>query len=338
MTSDDFTRSVSRRQLLAVSGAAVGSAALGVVPTTISSADESAAIEYVDAELAAAPVEGDYDESYCRVGSTLASELGVDEGMQLRVAADDPASGVDFSEKLFTVTDVVADDTGRITARRSDLDAIGASHGDAGRASATVPHPAYDDESEADEHDEFVESVTNEHLAGSSDVVALAPHGTYIEAGTGRQAAHVASEFEIPGWACYGYNDGGGAYRRWHVTSTEIEPRSFPMLNEIASHHYDAAIAFHGQSDDHVTVGGAAADLRRAVGSALLEEFDDEDLTVEVVDDGENAGVSPDNVVNAITCDDESGVQIEQPSVVRDDEVVASRLAETVVQTVLSEL
>lgn len=335
MTSDDTTRSVSRRRLLAASGAVAGSAALGVVPTTISSADDPAAIEYVDAELAAAPVDGDYDERYCTVESSLASDLGVEEDMQLRVAADDPATGVEFSEMLFTVTDVVADEPGRIAARRRDLEAIGASDGDAGRASATVPHPEYDDESEANEHDEFVESVTNEDLGGPSDVVALAPHGTYIEAGTGRQAEHVASEFGIPGWACYGYNDGGGAYRRWHVTSTEIDARSFPGLDEVARGHYEAAISFHGQSDDHVTVGGAAEELRRAVGAALREEFGG-DVTVEVVDDGENAGVSPDNVVNAITCDGESGVQIEQPASIRNDEADANRLAETVAETVLS--
>lgn len=336
VTSDDGTPAVSRRRLLAVSGGVIGSAAVGVGPSVVTTADETSAISYLDAELVETEVAGAYDESYCAVDSSLAADLGVSEGMQLRVSADDPEAGVEYSEKLFTVADVVSDGLDGIGAAEAELTDIGADDGSSAGVSATVPHPEYDTRAEADAHDEFVESVTNESEAADSDVLLLGPHGKYIERGSGKQVERVASEYGLPGWVCYGFNSGGGAKARWHVTSTEIDPRSFPKLDEVADEHFEAVVAFHGQTDDEVTVGGAYEELRGPVGEALRTAYDEEeiDVPVEVVDGGENAGVSSDNVVNGLSCDGESGVQIEQPIDVRENQEYADVTAKTVVETV----
>ena len=51
-------------------------------------------------------------------------------------------------------------------------------------------------------------------------------------------------------WRCKGWGPNGGAFARWHITSTDIDPASFPLLATVASRRFARAVAFHGFDDE----------------------------------------------------------------------------------------
>lgn len=157
----------------------------------------------------------------------------------------------------------------------------------------------------------FVERLRDD---GSGDLVALAPHGGHVEFATAEQAGYLAELAGGVAWRCLGFWPGGGAFDRWHVTSNDLHPDSFPGLSTIAGRGFDRAVAFHGWGRDGVGVGGLApravrARVRDAVADALPGEV--EVFLVE----GSCDGSSPENVVNRLAAD--GGVQLEQALDVR---------------------
>jgi phage replication-related protein YjqB (UPF0714/DUF867 family) len=240
------------------------------------------------------------DGEICRLTPILASSVGTSEGQQVRLRYDG-------SPAVFTV-DVDAEREPAVNeAGRDRLGAVGESFGV--DINATVVHPSKD-ETTAAESGGFVERLVD---PGSDELVVLAPHGGYIEYGTDEQARHVGGRLDVPAWYCAGWWPGGGAFDRWHVGSTAIHPASFPRLAEVSNRSFDAAVSFHGWSEDHIAVGGAAPlDRRRAVrdgiASAVGDAFDVRPATDEYRD-----GNHPDNIVNWLSASGRDGVQIEQP-------------------------
>ena len=53
-----------------------------------------------------------------------------------------------------------------------------------------------------------------------------------------------------------GFKQGGGAYDRWHITSTDINEESFPKLKSIIGRHFEYSVAFHGWDNDSICIGG----------------------------------------------------------------------------------
>ncbi len=175
-------------------------------------------------------------------------------------------------------------------------------------------------DAEAMEKNEFVERLVDDgHNTG---LIVLAPHGGAIEANTDRQAVRVRTklaQFEPSSWICKGWKAGGGAYERWHVTSTAISPRSFPRLATIANRGFAHAVSFHGMKSGGVLIGGnAPLVLKKKLRQAIIAAIEDPDVSVAVATamDQYN-GDSPDNIVNWLTEDGEGGIQIEQDMYVR---------------------
>ena len=109
--------------------------------------------------------------------------------------------------------------------------------------------------------DEYAEFLTDDGV--STSLVAVAPHGGWIEVHTDSQAELVQSLLAGKGasaWICRGYRSGGGAFNRWHITSTALSRNSFPGLDAIADRGFAYAVSFHGMSYEGVLVGGAAPD------------------------------------------------------------------------------
>ncbi|MCX4247794.1 hypothetical protein [Paraliomyxa miuraensis] len=82
-----------------------------------------------------------------------------------------------------------------------------------------------------------------------------------IELHTHKQAERITTTLAAKGvssWICKGYRQGGGAYARWHITSTDLSPNSFPGLDAIATRGFAYAVSFHGMSSEGVLVGGGA--------------------------------------------------------------------------------
>ena len=93
------------------------------------------------------------------------------------------------------------------------------------------------------------------------------PHGGDIEEHTDEQANGwpSVSARSWPARAGKGWRPGGGASVRWHITSTDLNPVCFPLLNSVMSRRFAHAVAFHGYNDE----GGHRRDgARRSEGAA----------------------------------------------------------------------
>lgn len=170
-------------------------------------------------------------------------------------------------------------------------------------------------DAEAEAQSEFVERLVDD--GSNTGLIVLAPHGGAIEIHTDAQAEQVQASLaglDASSWLCKGWRQGGGAYERWHVTSTAIHPASFPKLAEIAGRGFAYAVAFHGMSAGGVLIGGGGPlSLKQALRQAIAAAIDDSALAVDIADatDVYN-GDSPDNLVNWLTLGGLGGIQIEQ--------------------------
>lgn len=143
------------------------------------------------------------------------------------------------------------------------------------------------------------------------------PHGGEIEAGTAEQAERLAEGLGGTAWVCRGTWDGWEAFDRWHITANDLHPGSFPALGRIANRGFDRAVSFHAWLRSGVGVGGAAPKrlqetVRDAIGAAVGD-----DVPVFLVDDPAYRGDRPENVVNWLTADGTSGIQLEQGGIAR---------------------
>ena len=177
-----------------------------------------------------------------------------------------------------------------------------------------VPHPTLSDE-EAQACSEFVERLDDDGC--QQGLVALAPHGGFIERHTDQQAERVRSLLGggcASAWRCKGFKAGGGALERWHITATEIHEASFPLLRTIVTRGFVHAVAFHGFDKDDVLVGGAAPPaLKEEIATELRKALHGSGILVRVADASDNLdGDNPCNIVNRLTAGGANGVQIEQ--------------------------
>ena len=86
--------------------------------------------------------------------------------------------------------------------------------------------------SRAQAEGEFIERLRDD--GRQSRLIAIAPHGGEIELNTDRQAERLRSRLGLrvaSAWRCKGWDRDGGAFERWHITSTEINEASFPRLD-----------------------------------------------------------------------------------------------------------
>jgi phage replication-related protein YjqB (UPF0714/DUF867 family) len=115
-------------------------------------------------------------------------------------------------------------------------------------------------DADAEAYSEFVE-----HLADNDynrELVVIAPHGGFIEEHTDTQVQYLAEQLPfkvVSTWICKGFNkkEDGGAFNRWHITSTDISEESFPKLKTIYGRQFKYAIAFHGWGGDSICIGGS---------------------------------------------------------------------------------
>jgi phage replication-related protein YjqB (UPF0714/DUF867 family) len=176
-------------------------------------------------------------------------------------------------------------------------------------------------DAQAEVQSEFVERLIDD--GSSTGLIAIAPHGGWIEAHTDEQAALVRSLLAGKGassWICKGYKQGGGAYDRWHITSTDISRRSFPGLDTVADRDFAYAVSFHGTSHEIVLIGGSAPiEVKQLIQSAIADAVAGSDIEVSIASAADlYGGDAPENVVNWLTAGGQGGVQIEQSMHARD--------------------
>lgn len=154
-------------------------------------------------------------------------------------------------------------------------------------------------------------------VEGHDGLAIVAPHGGEIEAYTDVQAERLADRLGATAWVCRGTWSGWEAFDRWHITANAVHPASFPALGRIADRGFDRAVSFHAWLQSGVGVGGAAPEsVREAVRDAIADAVDGE-YDVFLVEDPKYRGDRPENVVNWLTADGQSGIQLEQGGQVR---------------------
>jgi phage replication-related protein YjqB (UPF0714/DUF867 family) len=154
----------------------------------------------------------------------------------------------------------------------------------------------------------------------------IAPHGGKIEEPTDAQATEVFSQMQAAGfpaslWVCKGFGDKfKGAFDRWHITSTDIHPASFPLLGSLMSRRFFYGVAFHGfgrrDGEADVYIGGAGpprlkAAVHRAINRLGLP------LRVKIstsADSPKFQGFSRENLINRLAA---RGIHLEQSSEAR---------------------
>ena len=252
---------------------------------------------------------------HCAPAARVLMSLGGGPGQQVRIHNGDEVALYTVSELLHETTDsVVRMGPGGRQRLKSDGEFEGV-------LDSKVVDADLSDE-KAREAGELVERLADN--GSQTHLIAIAPHGGGIEDHTDEQAEWVAerlgpelaSAWRGKGW---GPNGGPGGFDRWHITSTDLNPVSFPLLHSVMSRRFTHAVAFHGFNDEPgVLIGGTApAEMKEALRQAIQDVLPAE-LGVRVAPPDERyGGDDPNNIVNRLSpC---GSIQIEQGSDPRDD-------------------
>jgi phage replication-related protein YjqB (UPF0714/DUF867 family) len=176
-------------------------------------------------------------------------------------------------------------------------------------------------ESRAKTEGELIERLHDD--GQQSQLIAIAPHGGDIEPHTDDQAERVATRLaakSVSSWRCKGWKPGGGAFTRWHITSTDLNEACFSRLGRVMGRGFTHAVAFHGFGGDEVLIGGGGSPefkelVREAVDTAIGSA-----IRVRVATDADHfGGDDPCNIVNRLTAGGVGGLQIEQSLEAREE-------------------
>ncbi len=246
---------------------------------------------------------------HCSVDSQTLATIGCAVGQQVRIQRTSAEYG------LYTVSEVRQENPDNIVRMGlTGRQRLGTSDEFDGVVDSQVPDPTLT-EAQAEEQSEFIERLEDNGL--QSRLIAIAPHGGDIEPHTDQQAERVAMRLAVKAvnsWRCKGWKDGGGAFDRWHITSTDINEASFPRLNSVISRGFTYAVAFHGFTKPEILIGGTApATLKQEIRAAIEGATVGSGIAVRIAGpDEEFGGDDPRNIVNWLTAGGANGIQIEQ--------------------------
>lgn len=317
---------ISRRQLLQTGGSAGLLALAGCMGGN--NGDETS-IERNSFELAELPPE------YVLSGQRLAlmPRAAVDDGpfkygQQFRVG-DPEDGGIKDGAAVFTVRQEYPVDPGsnQLLIGEEYTDVLESSEENEVVVAPFAPHPDLSTRHGGKANDEYIEQVIDD--GEHTDLVAIAPHGGQLEPHTGKQALRVSGQLDVSAWAAMGFDVDGNdrAHDRWFVPDTNIHPAAYPKLAKITDRGFTYAISFHsyhhGDPSADVSVGGLIGEsnreqIRDAIEAALKEQGASDPI-VDVPRPGTQRATSSDNVVNWITEDGRSGVEIRQSEEIRDE-------------------
>ncbi len=248
------------------------------------------------------------------VNSKLAAKLDLVEGMQLRLKNTE--TGL---QAPFTIEEVREDDSKLLRIPLAGREKLGSTDPFTAEVSPTVPYLDYTD---AWRENGVAEITWNDQQ--QNDIAFLAPHAGDMEANTDVAAAIAAKRVGLDRAVCWMVHYfGEDAFDTWHITSSKLHPKSYPGLGELDS-NFEYAVSFHlwskkNTNDDDesldILVGGLADQrLRDELGDELYDAVNGK-RAVETRD-GKYMAETERNVVNWLTHDNRSGIQIEMPPVI----------------------
>ena len=255
------------------------------------------------------------DREHCSADPERLKTIGRSVGQQVRIKR----SGSQYA--LYTVSEPRQESPDNVVRMGADgRRRLGTSYEFAATVYAQVPNPNLT-EAEAEARSEFVERLADNGT--HKGLIAIAPHGGQIEPYTDQQAERVAWRLAHKGvssWRCKGWKQGGGAHERWHITSTDIHPASFPKLGRVITRGFRYAVAFHGFGGSGILIGGAAPDsLKREIELSIERAVAGSGISVSIAQPGDDLGGSSlRNVVNRLTAGGANGIQIEQSYAARE--------------------
>jgi phage replication-related protein YjqB (UPF0714/DUF867 family) len=254
----------------------------------------------------------------CSADPVSLSSIGRAAGQQVRIKRRDDPRFV----AVYTVNQPNPDDPSRADIVRTGLggrERLGTS----GELDATVEATVLDAPGQPAGVRFFEMADDTGH---QSYFIVIAPHGGMIEQHTDGEAMEVVSQlrtarFPASLWVCKGFGDETkGASDRWHITSTDLHPASFPLLESLMSRRFFYGIAFHGfarkEGEADIYIGGAAP---RRLKAAVQRSLNRLRLPLKVkistlADDPKFQGFSPENVINRLAA---SGIHLEQSAEAR---------------------
>ena len=250
---------------------------------------------------------------HCAPAARALASLGGELGQQVRIHLDDEFALYTVSELLHETADaVVRMGLGGRRRLMSEKEF-------AGSLDTKVVDQELCDE-DARDAGELVERLDDD--GSQTHLIAIAPHGGDIEKHTDEQAERVVERLGLhlaSVWRAKGWRPDGGAFERWHITSTDLNPVSFPLLASVMSRRFAHAVAFHGFDDEPgVLIGGTAPSELKERLSESIDRVLPARLAVRVaLPDERYGGDDPSNLVNRLSpC---GGIQIEQGARARED-------------------
>jgi phage replication-related protein YjqB (UPF0714/DUF867 family) len=240
---------------------------------------------------------------HCSVEPALLAAIGREVGQQVRIERNGDERG------LYTVIESIPDASNVVRMGSTGRLRLGTKDVFAGVIDSTAPNPTVS-EDDAESQGDFIERLDD---GVDSGLIAIAPHGGDIEPHTDTQAELVASALSANCWRCKGWHH-RGAKRHWHITSTEINEASFPLLATAMTSRFTYAVAFHGMEDPAIIIGGTApATLKHEIKGAIEVATSGSHIKVSVAEPGDVFdGDDPNNIVNRLTVGGANGIQIEQ--------------------------
>lgn len=252
------------------------------------------------------------DGKYCSLRSDIADELNRGPGQQIRLrrTADSGSSAA------FTVYEL-HDDDAEIRVGQTGRQRLNVSPSSRVDVRPVVPRPGMS-RMDAFERDEICETVWDR---GQDTLLVCAPHDGDIESNTAQAAGIVRKELgeaQASAWFVHGF--GRDAFNRWHITTTEMDPGSYPGLATIADRGFDHVVSFHVWSDDdggEILIGGLADDaFREQLADRVSNAINGKRDIITDLSEGKYMAESERNVVNWLTADNASGIQIEMPPII----------------------
>jgi phage replication-related protein YjqB (UPF0714/DUF867 family) len=249
---------------------------------------------------------------HCSADPRALARIGRAPGQQVRVRSSADPSAV----ALFTVSQARDEDTADVVRMgREGRQRLGTDETFTAVVDSAVPRSDLTD-AEAEALGELVERLGDD--GAHRGLIAIAPHGGEIERHTDIQAERVALRLARHGvstWCCKGFGAAvSGAFERFHITSTDLDPAAFPGLATVIDRRFRYAVAFHGFRDEEVLIGGGASfRLKAEIASAVEDALAGTGIRVRIAGpDDVFGGDSPRNIVQRLTADGCGGVHVEQ--------------------------
>jgi phage replication-related protein YjqB (UPF0714/DUF867 family) len=263
-------------------------------------------------------VRNSHRREHCSANRNQINKIGISQGQQVRIVRPLAKGGSTLA--VYTVSDIHDQERNTVYVGYKDPKDLQArlelsdTNPFRGKVDAKVVATGLTD-AEAEAYSEFVEHLIDNGY--NSKLIVIAPHGGYIEEHTDKQAERVCAQLPeryVSAWICKGFKQGGGAYNRWHITSTDINEESFPKLKSIIGRHFEYSIAFHGWDEDSICIGGSMpTENKQKIKEAIVNAVSGYGIPVEMDEDrtcpGDFNGNAKENIVNRLSS---NGLQIEQ--------------------------